>query len=227
LLAWNPATQKRAWQVDTRSGINGGILATAGNLVFQGQIDGRFSAYAAATGTELWRFAAQAPIIAAPITYTAGGKQFVTVMVGIGGGAATTPFSYDGLIVDYRTQRKRALTFVLDGGDQLPPAPAPFVVRAVADPGYRADPALEAQGAHLFTRTCYLCHGGAVISGGAAPDLRASQVPLSAQAFTSVVRGGALAVNGMPKITDLSDEELAALRQYIRSQAAKLRDSEH
>ncbi len=123
--------------------------------------------------------------------------------------------------------RKRALTFVLDGGAELPPAPPPFVVRAVADPDYRADAALEAKGAHLFTRTCYLCHGGEAISGGAAPDLRASQVPLSAQAFNSVVRGGALAVNGMPKITDLSDDDLEALRQYIRSRTAKLRDSQH
>jgi len=227
LLAWDPATQKPAWQVKTRGGLNGGILATAGNLVFQGQIDGRFSAYTASGGRELWHFAAQAPIIAAPISYTAGGKQYVTVMVGIGGGAATTPFSYDGIIVDYRTQRKRALTFVLDGRGELPPAPPPFVVKAVADPGYRPDAALEARGAHLFTRTCYLCHGGEAISGGAAPDLRASQVPLSAQSFDSVVRGGALAVNGMPKMTDLSDDDLEALRQYIRSRTAILRESQH
>jgi mono/diheme cytochrome c family protein len=49
------------------------------------------------------------------------------------------------------------------------------VVKAVADTDYRADTALEARGAHLFTRTCYLCHGGEAISGGAAPDLRDSQ----------------------------------------------------
>jgi quinohemoprotein ethanol dehydrogenase len=227
LLAWNPATQTSAWQVDTRSGLNGGILATAGNLVFQGQIDGRLSAYTASDGKELWHFAAQAPVIAAPISFAAGGKQYVTVMVGIGGGAGTTPFAYDGIVVDYGTQRKRALTFVLDGGAQLPPAPPPFVVRPVADPDYRPDPALEAQGAHLFTRTCYLCHGGEAVSGGSAPDLRASQVPLTAQAFSAVVRGGALAANGMPRMTDLSDADLAALRQYIRSRTAKLRDAAH
>jgi len=56
LLAWNPATQKMAWKVDTRGGWTGGVLATAGNLVFQGQIDGKFSAYAADSGKELWRF---------------------------------------------------------------------------------------------------------------------------------------------------------------------------
>ena len=227
LLAWNPATQKPAWKVDTRSGINGGILATAGNLVFQGQIDGRLSAYKASNGKELWSFPAQAPVIAAPITYMANGKQYVTVMVGLGAGAGTTPYSYGGITVDYRTQRKRALTFVLDGGAELPPAPPPFVVKAVADSDYHADPALEAKGAHLFTRTCYLCHGGDAVSGGSAPDLRASQVPLSAKAFESVVRGGALAVNGMPKITDLSNDDLDALRQYVRGRAEALRASQH
>lgn len=226
LLAWNPATQTPAWKVATRAGINGGVLATAGDLVFQGQIDGRLSAYTASSGKELWSFAAQAPVVAAPISYLAGGKQYVTVMVGIGGGAGTTPFSYGGIVVDYRTQRKRALTFVLDGRAELPPAPPPFVVKAVADPGYRAAPALEAKGAHLFTRTCHLCHGGEAVSGGSAPDLRASQVPLSSDAFASVVRGGALAVNGMPKMADLSNDDLDALRQYIRSRAAQLRQSQ-
>ena len=227
LLAWNPVTQKPVWKVDTRGGINGGILATAGDLVFQGQIDGRFSAYRASSGKELWTFSAQAPVIAAPISYMAGGKQYMTVMVGIGGGAGTTPYSYGGVIVDYRTQRKRALTFVLDGSAQLPPAPPPFVVKAVADPAYHADPALAARGAHLFTRTCFVCHGGEAVSGGSAPDLRASQVPLSAKAFAAVVRDGALAVDGMPKMTDLSSDELDALRQYVRSRAAELRASQH
>ena len=207
LLAWDPATQKAAWQVATRSGLNGGILATAGNLVFQGQIDGRLSAYTADSGTELWKFASQAPIIAAPISYSAGGRQYVTVMVGIGGGVANHAVQlrrhHRGLPDAAKT---RVLTFALDGHAELPPAPALLSwCRPWRIPTIDADSALEAQGAHLFTRTCYLCHGGEAISGGAAPDLRGSQVPLSADRLsTSVVRGGALAVNGMPKMTDLS-----------------------
>lgn len=227
LLAWNPATQKRVWQVDTRGGINGGALVSAGNLVFQGQVGGRLSAYSASSGKELWTFAAQVPVIAAPISYMAGGKQYVTVIAGIGAGPTTAVQSLDGNIVDYRTQRKRVLTFALDGTAALPPAPPPFVVKALPDPAYRANADLEAKGAHLFTRTCYICHGAAVISGGAAPDLRGSPIPLSAEAFARVVRDGALAANGMPKMFDLSNDDLDALRQYIRSRAAELRSTQH
>jgi quinohemoprotein ethanol dehydrogenase len=226
LLAWDPVTQKEAWSVPTQGGINGGVLATAGNLVFQGQVDGRFNAYAANTGKVLWSFDAQVPILSAPISYTAGGRQFVTVMVGMGGGASTTPNSLGGVVVDYRTQRKRALTFVIDGGTRLPPAPPAFHVTAVIDPEFKEDPQLDARGARLFMQTCYLCHGPGVVSGGAAPDLRGSPVPLSAAAFSRVLHDGALAVNGMPKMPDLSVEDLAALRQYIRGRAAELRRSQ-
>jgi quinohemoprotein ethanol dehydrogenase len=72
-----------------------------------------------------------------------------------------------------------------------------------------------------------VCHGGEAVSGGSAPDLRASHVPLSAKAFSSVVRDGTLAVDGMPKMTDLSSDDLDALRQYVRSRAAELRAAEH
>jgi quinohemoprotein ethanol dehydrogenase len=225
LLAWDPATQSKAWAVATRGGINGGILATAGNLVFQGQIDGRFIAYNASNGQELWSFPAQAPVLAAPISYMAGGKQYLTVMVGTGSGAGTAPISFGDIVVDYRTQRKRALTFVLDGSAQLPTAPAPFVLEPVVDSDYRDDPVLEVRGARLFMQTCYLCHGPGAVSGGSAPDLRGSQVPLAAEAFAAVVRDGALAVNGMPKMPDLSTDDLAALRQYIRARTAELRQS--
>jgi quinohemoprotein ethanol dehydrogenase len=61
LLAWNPVTQKKAWSVETFGGWNGGILATGGNLVFQGQLIGRLSAYSVGTGEELWFFRRKPP----------------------------------------------------------------------------------------------------------------------------------------------------------------------
>jgi quinohemoprotein ethanol dehydrogenase len=56
-------------------------------------------------------------------------------------------------------------------------------------------------------------------SGGAAPDLRKSQIPLDAEAFNSVVRDGALGRAGMPGFNELSELELAGLRMYIRQRA--------
>jgi quinohemoprotein ethanol dehydrogenase len=223
LLAWNPVTQQKAWEVKTVGGWNGGVLATAGNLVFQGQLDGRFSAYAADSGKELWHFPSQAAVLAAPITYRVGGKQYVTVLVGMGSSASLDVRAHGGIAIDARTQKKRVLTFVLDGKATLPPPPPPFVLKPVADADYKPDPALAATGATLFSTNCAVCHGWSADAGGYGPDLRGSGVPLSAEAFEGVVRGGQLEARGMPKFGELSDQDLAALRQYVRSRAADLR----
>jgi quinohemoprotein ethanol dehydrogenase len=221
LLAVDPATQKHVWKLRTPTGRNGGVTATAGNLVFQGQITGEFDAFAADSGKKLWSFAAQAPIIAAPITYVAGGRQYVTVLVGMGTNAGV----FGALLpttIDYRTQAKRVLTFAIGGTETLPPAKA---VRLVApdDSGYRPHPALAAQGARVFGTYCLQCHGVGAVAGGNAPDLRTSTVPPSAETFASVVRDGALVPNGMPRFEELDDARLKVLRQYIRSRADDLR----
>jgi quinohemoprotein ethanol dehydrogenase len=223
LLAWNPVSQQKAWEVKTLGGWNGGILATAGNLVFQGQLDGRFSAYSADHGQELWHFPGQAAILAAPITYRVDGRQYVTVLVGMGSSASLDVRSHGGIAIDPRAQKKRVLTFVLDGKAVLPPPPPPFVLKPVADPGYAPDPAAAAKGATVFGANCAVCHGWDAKAGGYGPDLRGSAVPQSAEAFDGVVRDGALTANGMPKFGELSDADRAAIRQYLRSRAADLR----
>jgi quinohemoprotein ethanol dehydrogenase len=126
--------------------------------------------------------------------------------------------------IDYRTQAKRVLTFVIGGKGTLPPAKSVALV-ASEDPGYRPDPALAARGADTFGRYCVACHGVEVVSGGDAPDLRASPIPPSAEAFASVVHEGALVENGMPRFDEFDESVLGALRQYIRSRAADLRAS--
>src|SRR5262249_18560188 len=54
LLAWDPVKQKEAWRAQHNYLWNGGTLATAGNLVFQGTSDGHFIAYTADKGKQLW-----------------------------------------------------------------------------------------------------------------------------------------------------------------------------
>ena len=223
LLAWDPVKQKKVWEVPFKGGWTGGVLATGGNLVFQGHLDGRFAAYNAETGKELWRFAAQAGILAAPISYRLDGRQYVAVMVGVGGSAATESTSHAGITIDGRTQKNRLLTFVLGGTAKLPPAPPPFVVKPVDDAGYEPDRALAAKGEAVFGRNCLNCHGLEAIAAGWAPDLRASLLPQSPEAFASVVRDGALVATGMPKFDDLSEADLAAIRQYLRKRTADLR----
>jgi quinohemoprotein ethanol dehydrogenase len=222
LLAWDPVKQKAAWKVDTFGGWNGGLLATAGGLVFQGQLDGRFSAYAATTGKELWHSYVQAPVLAAPISYMVGDKQYVSLLVGIAYSASAEAFSHKGITLD-REQRRRLLTFMIDGSAKLPPMPPSRPLTPPADPGYRPDPPLAQQGAMIFADKCAYCHGQLAIGGGYGPDLRASEFPFLEDGFRALLRDGPLVATGMPKWDDLSDQDIVAIRQYIRSRAADLR----
>ncbi len=69
-------------------------------------------------------------------------------------------------------------------------------------------------------RACWLCHGPAAVSGGPAPDLRASPILLSRTAFLNVVLNGSLRENGMPGFPDLTESEAEGIRHYIRGLVA-------
>ncbi len=79
-----PGKQKAAWKQPYISAGNGGTLATAGNLVFQGTADGRVVAYRADTGKPLWEHRANSGVMAGPVTYTVNGEQYVAFSVGVG-----------------------------------------------------------------------------------------------------------------------------------------------
>lgn len=222
LTAWNPVTQTLAWQVVTPGPTNGGTMASAGNLVFQGQLDGLFSAYAADTGMRLWSFAAGAPVLAPPITYIAHGRQYVTVQTGLGTGSGALGAFMQPYTVDSRTQARRVLTFAIGGKAKLPGAVMANVV-PVDDPDFvpTATPALMRTGAEAFGRRCAHCHGLGAVAAGSAPDLRASPFILSPEGFASVVHDGALVPGGMPKFDELDDDMLGHIRQYLRGEAKK------
>ena len=70
------------WQVKTPDPLVGGVLATAGDVLFTGEGNGDFSAFHARTGERLWRFNCGAGVNAPPVTYQIGGKQYVAVAAG-------------------------------------------------------------------------------------------------------------------------------------------------
>ena len=82
VTAVNYDTGKIVWQVKTEQPMIGGILATAGGLVFAGEGNGKFKAYDSMTGSELWRFQAGAGVNAPPSSYTVDGKQYIVVGAG-------------------------------------------------------------------------------------------------------------------------------------------------
>ncbi len=98
LLAWDPVARKPRWTVEYGNYWNGGTLATAGNLVFQGTAAGDFIAYRATDGTKLWSSWAGTGIVAPPITYMIDGKQYVSVMAGWGGAFSKKARSYGRLL---------------------------------------------------------------------------------------------------------------------------------
>jgi len=75
-------TGKIRWKVKTAQPMIGGIMATAGGLVFTGEGNGQFKAYDSATGNVLWSFQAGAGVNAPPASYTVDGKQYIVVGAG-------------------------------------------------------------------------------------------------------------------------------------------------
>jgi quinohemoprotein ethanol dehydrogenase len=219
LVAWDPATQKQAWRVQHKGLWNGGTLATAGNLVFQGTADGYFHAYDAQSGKEAWKFNAGLGIIGAPISYRLSGKQYVSILVGYGG----TTAAY-GKFMDmgwkFGVQPRRLLTFALDGKATLPAGEPPrFTVAALDDPALKLNEADVAAGRGLSIQ-CAACHGvGLQATGTPGPDLRESGIALNLDSFRQLLKSGALMEQGMPRFETLTDVQIRQLHAYIRAKA--------
>jgi quinohemoprotein ethanol dehydrogenase len=219
LVAWDPVAQKARWSVANPTVWNGGVVATAGNVVFQGTADGWFTAYDARDGKQLWRAQVGMGIIGSPMTYSLGGKQYVSVLAGYGGTAGM----YKEMNVGWKySGPRRLLTWTLDGKAAMPDSPAPTLqVNALDNPAEKLDPKAIATGKAIFM-ACAACHGKATISaGGPAPDLRESPIPLDPVGFYSVVHEGALMERGMPRFNFLPPDRIEAIRQYIRSEGRK------
>ena len=82
LVAVNLDTGKLAWQVRSPQPLLGGVLATAGELVFSGEANGWFKAWDAKSGEELWKFNCGAGVNAPPSSYMVGRKQYIAVAAG-------------------------------------------------------------------------------------------------------------------------------------------------
>lgn len=218
LLAWDPIAQKARWSVPLPGLYNGGVLSTAGNLVFQGNAQGKFVAYAADSGKPLWSFDAQDGILGQPITYRADGRQYVLVMTGFGGIAGSTGPAEHAFGWQYQYQKRRLLAFTLGGAGKLPSAER-VALHYIDDPSLKLNAATVDRGAVRYAEQCVPCHGVGVVAAGSAPDLRASQAVLSTDALRRILQHGALLQGGMPNFAQLSNGDVEALRQYIIARA--------
>jgi quinohemoprotein ethanol dehydrogenase len=219
LIAWDPVAARKVWEVPTPGPHNGGTLATAGDVVFQGLADGYLHAYSAHDGKRLWSFFAGTAVVGTPITFEADGSQYIAILAGplsgsAGGfGSMAAQFGWNA-----REHPRRLLAFKLDGKASLPPTPPPRRVEPLYAGDFALNNALVKTGVEQWAR-CELCHGPGAVAGGTAPDLRGSRIPLSRDAFDAIVRDGSLEARGMPRFGELTGRELEALRHYIRYRA--------
>ncbi|HVY89745.1 MAG TPA: PQQ-dependent dehydrogenase, methanol/ethanol family [Hyphomonadaceae bacterium] len=216
LVAWDPVARKPKWTHDYPNAWNGGVLTTAGGLVFQGALDGHFRAFNAADGTQLWDVDGEYPVLSGPISYEIGGEQYVAVTAGWGtalplaGGTGQRMGS---------AEKGRVIVYKIGGKATLPPYETFPVDQAPTAPDF-GSAAQVARGKELYFQNCMVCHGDGVQSGGLVVDLRWSENVATKDLFKDVVLGGKFATAGMaPFQGALSPEDIETIRAYIVSRA--------
>ncbi|PKO80856.1 MAG: PQQ-dependent dehydrogenase, methanol/ethanol family [Betaproteobacteria bacterium HGW-Betaproteobacteria-13] len=85
LRALDPVSGKIVWEVKNSAPLWGGVMTTAGNLVFYGTPEGYLKAINATTGEEVWQFQTGSGVIAPPVTWEENGEQYIAVVSGWGG----------------------------------------------------------------------------------------------------------------------------------------------
>ncbi|MEH6592620.1 MAG: PQQ-dependent dehydrogenase, methanol/ethanol family [Halioglobus sp.] len=216
ISAWDPVTQTERWRVNHEGPWNGGVLSTAGNLVFQGNASGELVAYRADNGERLWHFDAQTGIVAPPVTFRQGGEQYLAVLAGWGGSMAL--FGGKALKGATNPNRSRLLVFKLDGNGELPPAEVPAKLVLNPPPLTASKEEIE-QGKKLFAAYCMVCHGDAAVGGHVTPDLRAINEETHKN-WQAIVLGGMHWQQGMVGFSKVLDEkEAEAIHQYVIERA--------
>jgi quinohemoprotein ethanol dehydrogenase len=227
LLAWDPITQSARWSIAEPLAVNGGVLSTAGGLVFQGQGSGEFAAYAADSGRKLWSVKTGSAIQSVPVTYTIKGEQYVLLPVGLG--SASRLFNANSVMGTPESKRGPARIYAFKPGAHEPfPYPHVTVPNVPKPPLQTASAEVISRGAHVIEKYgCWGCHGGRHLDGsgawilnGAVPDLRYMPIDVHEQ-FAAIVLGGTRRQNGMPGFADgqskeqMTADELNALHAYI------------
>jgi quinohemoprotein ethanol dehydrogenase len=210
LVAWDPVAQKEVWSVAHQAIQNGGVLATAGGLVFEGTGAGSFEARDAKSGELLWSFTASDGIMAGPVSYSIGGEQYVAVVSGYGGGYGL------GEPIDKPRPRPngRVLAFKLGGKAKLPEFEAQ--IAPLNPPKDSFSRAQVDSGRLLYTRHCYRCHAAGAQASGVLPDLRRSGALSTAAAWRGVVIDGMLEPRGMASFRRwLTPGEAEYIRAYV------------
>jgi quinohemoprotein ethanol dehydrogenase len=216
LRAWSVSEHRVLWETPTATSFDSGVLATAGGLVFQGDANGFFNAYAADGGKRLSSIALGSSMMAAPMTYEVKGVQYVAIVAGYGGGAVILGAPLDPESAAYKYGNEGRVIVMKIGGStpSLPPLRSEVPLPEL--PVRPADARQIAAGEVLYNRYCSRCH---VMGRGNLPDLRRI-TPATHALFDSIVLGGAYSVKGMGRFDDvLSSDDAHAIHAWLIDQA--------
>jgi len=242
LIAWDPLAQSARWSVEEPIATNGGVLSTSGNLVFQGQGNGEFAAYAADSGKKLWSIQTGSAIDSVPITYSIKGEQYVLTPVGWGTGSRLFAPAWTMATPQSKRGPARLLAFKL-GATTAFPTPPDGVPPVPKPPVQTANRETIKKGEMLYGKfVCDGCHSpgvdgsGAWVMNGAVPDLRYAPPQVHRQ-WNAYVLQGVDWNNGMPGFADppkfafpharMTAEDAAAIHAYVIDQAWKAYNGEH
>jgi quinohemoprotein ethanol dehydrogenase len=216
LLAWDPVTQRTVWRAPVEGG---GVLATAGGLVFQGTADGHLRAYRAGDGKLLKEIFVGTGIIAAPMSYATNGVQYVAVMAGDGG-------YLHGDQGDY-SNRGRILAFRLGGGATPLPEGAPTEALQPLPPRPQVSAGILQKGERLFIAQCGRCHdGGLSPERSPFPNLFNLR-PATHEIFDQIVLDGIYGNLGMASFSDLlGKDDVHAVHDWLIDAAYRQRAGE-
>jgi quinohemoprotein ethanol dehydrogenase len=218
LKAWDPIRKKTVWEIEHPAFWNGGLLTTAGNLLFQGTGDGQFVAYAADSGKSLWAVTTMVGIIAPPITYEVDGEQYVAVMAGYGGAGALQAADPRTMVSATHLNEGHVLAFKLGGKAQMPRI-AEKNASIPEPPKIEATAAQVENGKYQYGANCMVCHGALAVSGGVVPDLRMLSTEKHS-IFKQIVYDGVIHSAGMPRMGDLvTEQDVSDIQAYVVSRA--------
>jgi len=217
LIAWDPVARKARWTVEHENAWNGGVLSTAGGLVFQGRLTGDFSAFDAATGAKLWTHPLKSGGASGPGTYMIDGEQYVTITTGWGSAfALAAGFGFDEKV---SSSVGKVVTFKIGGTAEIADTALPPIDKTPKAAAFGSLSVIS-EGTVHYARNCAVCHGPLGVSSGVLPDLRWSAITGNKDAWKGVVLDGNLAANGMVSFADyLTPEEAEAIRSYVLTQA--------
>ena len=226
LKAFDPLTGETKWSVPIPHYWNGGVLGTAGGLVFQGDALGMFSAYDKETGERLWEFNTYTSMLAPPISFEIDGEQYVSILTGSGGGdlfggEPLPPIEIQASLT--YNNFGRLLVFKLGGQKELP---IPDVRDKTIPEQVLADASNDQirNGESNYNQYCAVCHGFVVKSAGGLPDLR-KMTTGTHDLFNKIVLEGILGSNGMAGFADvLSEDDVDNIHHYVRARAHEDRE---